>query len=136
MNSLMGLVDKDGDPIKRELKDIPLVDRPMVDVLMKSLYPTAKDEDDILYVRPSIEATTKAIEDRLKRTAGMYSINSGAGRFRVVFNDTIGDLAPTAHKWIEVDSRFNGDGRDEKMREANETLPQNGDDPPPRTCGG
>ena len=33
MNFLMGLVDKDGDPIKRELKDIPLVDRPMVDVL-------------------------------------------------------------------------------------------------------
>ena len=73
----MGLVDKDGDPIKRELKDIPLVDRPMVDVLDESLYPVARDEDDTSYVRPSIEATTAAIEERLKRTAGMYSINSG-----------------------------------------------------------
>jgi hypothetical protein len=133
MNFLMGLVDKDGDPIKRELKDIPLVDRPMVDVLDESLYPVARDEDDILYVRPSIEATTAAIEERLKRTAGMYSINSGADASRVRFNDTIQDLAPTAHKWIEVDSeiarrRTGRDNAEKRTRRFHRT-----DDPPPRT---
>ena len=133
MNFLMGLVDKDGDPIKKELKDIPLVDRPMVDVLDESLYPVARDEDDIMYVRPSVEATTKAIEDRLKRTAGMYSINSGHEASQVRFNDTIGDLAPTAQKWLEVDSeiqrrRTGRENAEKRTRRFHRT-----DDPPPRT---
>ena len=133
MNFLMGLVDKDGDPIKRELKDIPLIDRPQCDVLDEALYPVARDEDDIMYVRPSIEATTRAVEERLKRTAGMYSINSGADASRVVFNDTIGDLAPTAQKWLEVDSeiarrRTGRENAEKRTRRFHRT-----EDPPPRT---
>ena len=86
-----------------------------------------------MYVRPSVEATTKAIEDRLKRTAGMYSINSGADASRVVFNDTIQDLAPTAQKWLEVDSeiarrRTGRENAEKRTRRFHRT-----EDPPPRT---
>jgi len=90
MSFLRGLTDKDGDPIRRELKDVPLQDRPQVDVFDESLYPAARDEDDILYSRDR-GATTRAIEAKLKHTVGMKHINSGHEASTV--NDRSGGLA-------------------------------------------
>ena len=49
------------------------------------------------------------------------------------FNDTIGDLAPTAQKWLEVDSeiarrRTGRENAEKRTRSFRRT-----DDPPPRT---